>query len=532
MATIHGLRHVDRRPTENGGRFSHVRAPKLLALLLIAVSVALVAAFLTGASRSSEPAPFVSRALGPHDPAFLLDRNWDGLTRIAIAGGGVRISHAGRSVAIASDDAGTASWSRHAWGVERPTAFGRESIVVAAPRTEEYLTVERRLGPKIWKWRLSTSRSVPQVELDGSISFRAAGVRTGIRVLPPVVYDRAGRDVTPAGAHWSIDHSQGRTYLALALDDRALALPYVIDPITIVGAPGQTGSTKTGSPLVITKPTGVATGNLMVATISLRDATATLTAPAGWTLLTSVATSGATTKQFVYTKVATAGEAASYSFSWAGGSGASDSSGVILAYSGIWAGAGSNIDTSTVATANATTTASTAAGTAAYAQDMILALYGTAGDSSFTTPTGMTIRGAVTSVSGAPAVRSSSGSFDVIQAASGTIAANSSTITSRDETAVMVAIRPAAATASAGLSTLTASPTTVTADGSTTSTLTATIKDTNGNPLPGKTVTLAKSGGSSTITTVSGTTDAAGVATFTVTDGTVESTTYTATDTT
>ena len=96
----------------------------------------------------------------------------------------------------------------------------------------------------------------------------------------------------------------------------------------------------------------------------------------------------------------------------------------------------------------------------------------------------------------------------------------------------MVAIRPAAAAASATNSTLIASPASILADSTTTSTVTATIKDTNGNPLPGKTVTLAKSGGSSTITTVSGTTDAAGVATFTVKDDAVESTTYTATDTT
>ena len=96
----------------------------------------------------------------------------------------------------------------------------------------------------------------------------------------------------------------------------------------------------------------------------------------------------------------------------------------------------------------------------------------------------------------------------------------------------MVAIRPAAAAASTTLSTLVASPTSIVADNSTSSTITATIKDANGNPLPGKTVSLAKGGGSSTITTVSGTTDAAGVATFTVKDAAVESTVYTATDST
>ena len=56
------------------------------------------------------------------------------------------------------------------------------------------------------------------------------------------------------------------------------------------------------------------------------------------------------------------------------------------------------------------------------------------------------------------------------------------------------------------------------ADGATTSTITVTLKDAQSNPVSGKTVTLAKGGGSSTITTVSGTTNGSGVATFTVKD--------------
>ena len=509
MSNIHGLRHVEGRSTVRGGRSALAHIRPAIAIVAIATLPVVAGALLSNARPASSPAgstgsaPFVNRSLGPNEATASLERKWDSITRVSIARNGVQLRHDGHSVSISAAGAGAARWTRHAWGVDRPTAFGRESIVVAAPRTEEYLTVTRRLGPKIWSWRLDAGISKPQVEPDGSVSFSSHGSGAGVRVLPPVIYDAAGRSITPAGSHWALKRAASGTFLTLALDDRSLPAPYVIDPIAVVGSPGQTGSTKTGSPLTITKPTGVATGNLMVATVSLRDATATLTAPAGWTLLTSVASSGNTTKQYVFTKVATAGEAASYTFSWAGGSGATDSSGVILAYSGIWAGAGSNVDTSTTSTANASTTAATTAGTATYAQDMILALYGTAGASSFTTPAGMTVRGTVTSQSGSPATRSSTGSFDVIQAASGAVAAKSSTITNRDNTAVMVAIRPAAASASAALSTLVASPTSVAADGSTTSTVTATIKDTNGNPLVGKTVTLAKGSGSSTIATVS-----------------------------
>ena len=69
------------------------------------------------------------------------------------------------------------------------------------------------------------------------------------------------------------------------------------------------------------------------------------------------------------------------------------------------------------------------------------------------------------------------------------------------------------------------------ADGSTTSTITVTLTDAFGNPVAGKTVSLAQTG-SSTISSASGPSSGAGVVTFTVTDTTAETVTYTATDTT
>ncbi|MCX6880240.1 MAG: Ig-like domain-containing protein [Verrucomicrobia bacterium] len=87
---------------------------------------------------------------------------------------------------------------------------------------------------------------------------------------------------------------------------------------------------------------------------------------------------------------------------------------------------------------------------------------------------------------------------------------------------------------SAAASTVAASPTSVTADGSTTSTITVTLKDAGNQPVTNKTVTLAKTSGPGTpvITTVSGTTDTSGVATFTVTSTTAGADVFTATDTT
>ena len=82
---------------------------------------------------------------------------------------------------------------------------------------------------------------------------------------------------------------------------------------------------------------------------------------------------------------------------------------------------------------------------------------------------------------------------------------------------------------SAANSSVVASPTSVVADGSTTSTITVTLRDSSSNPASGKTVTLAAGGGSSIISTSSGPSDDDGVVTFTVTNTEAESVTYTAT---
>jgi hypothetical protein len=81
-------------------------------------------------------------------------------------------------------------------------------------------------------------------------------------------------------------------------------------------------------------------------------------------------------------------------------------------------------------------------------------------------------------------------------------------------------------------STVMASPTEVVPDGSTTSIIMVTLKDANGNPVSGKTVTLAQGNGHSTVSAASGPLTSNGVVTFTVKDATAETVTYTATDTT
>ncbi len=81
----------------------------------------------------------------------------------------------------------------------------------------------------------------------------------------------------------------------------------------------------------------------------------------------------------------------------------------------------------------------------------------------------------------------------------------------------------------ANVSTVTASPATVVADGSATTTVTVTLKDQYGNPVAGKTVTVGHTGSATLSSGGSGTSDAAGVAAFTSTDSTPENVTYNAT---
>lgn len=78
-------------------------------------------------------------------------------------------------------------------------------------------------------------------------------------------------------------------------------------------------------------------------------------------------------------------------------------------------------------------------------------------------------------------------------------------------------------------STVTASPAVVAASGKAKATVAVTLKDANGDPITGRTVTLHASGGTSAIAPIGGVvSDADGVALFTVTDAKAEQVTYTA----
>jgi hypothetical protein len=82
--------------------------------------------------------------------------------------------------------------------------------------------------------------------------------------------------------------------------------------------------------LVVTKPSGVVEGNVMVATVTVKE-TGAVTPPSGWTAILNL-TQGTALRQVTYYKVATASEPSSYS--WSLGTSRAASGG-IADYSGV-----------------------------------------------------------------------------------------------------------------------------------------------------------------------------------------------------
>ena len=101
-----------------------------------------------------------------------------------------------------------------------------------------------------------------------------------------------------------------------------------------------------------------------------------------------------------------------------------------------------------------------------------------------------------------------------------------------DAEAVVKFGNPPAPPPDAAYCSVVASPASVPADGTHTATVSVLLYDGNGDPVTGKAVTLAGSGGSSTVAATNATTNNSGMASFAVSDTTAESVNYTATDST
>ena len=216
----------------------------LTALAIVAAGAALVAvlAVSTAAVRHEAPA-FLARSLGPEAPAASLARVSASGISTSITPVGLSFRNQGARLTLASQDVvqGSGSpvpWSKRANGAFRETSFGNEAIIFQNGQIEQLLTVGKRVGKKTWSWRIASNAGYPRVGDDGYVAFiKDHAIRQDIVIKPVAIFDVQGRDVTPAGLRWQIAQD-GRGYLLqLTLNDKGLAVPYVIDPIVFTARP-------------------------------------------------------------------------------------------------------------------------------------------------------------------------------------------------------------------------------------------------------------------------------------------------------
>ena len=401
----------DLRPNDRSADAESVAVLPLrkIAFILAAFAALLSAAFfavpelatLRGA-KAHDASAFLTRELGPPQSQASLVRT-PAQTRPALGGkleiaqGGLRATSGRSAVSLRFGTYDGPKWRVYERGVGRRTSFGSETIAFGTDQIEESLVVERRQGERVWRWQLGTTRLEPSLRVDGSVHFANAGSDSGLSILPVAILDANGKDVTPAGAQWSLARAHGKQWLELRLNDAKLPTPYVIDPILIVGTCGPGAGDFNGcsvhvvsnrssfstSPLV--RPASVTTGNLMIAQITLRNLDA-ITAPAGWTQIGNLRTQGTSLEQALYYKVATAGDTAGTTYSWSWTNNA-DAAGAIFAYSGV--DTGSPFDVTPSDNSNGTGTASATGLTTTQNGDMIVAFYGVQGNVTATQDTGL-----------------------------------------------------------------------------------------------------------------------------------------------
>jgi len=145
-------------------------------------------------------------------------------------------------------------------------------------------------------------------------------------------------------------------------------------------------ATTTGTTLTITKPSGTATNDVLVASIAVTPSTATITPPSGWTLVRRMNNAGPTSNSLaVYYKAATATEPASYAWSV---SGSSFTVGGTQGFTGI--DTATPVDLENGQSTPSGKTHATPSITTSVANAMLVASHAFASSQSWTPPSGMT----------------------------------------------------------------------------------------------------------------------------------------------
>jgi len=198
----------------------------------------------SGGARLAGPAvpSFLAEALGSAKPSAPLVRRPARGVIVQIKRGGYTVQRNGRRLHLETAAPG-GDWKGFAGGATRTTQFGGETVTVGNDRTEQFLTVEQRQGPRTWRWRLDAGTLEPKLSVGGRVELLDGKANSSLSIAPAAVLDAKGRTITPAGTRWRLERRGGEWSLALRLDDRKLPLPYVIDPAADYPSPLNLRST-------------------------------------------------------------------------------------------------------------------------------------------------------------------------------------------------------------------------------------------------------------------------------------------------
>ncbi len=333
--------------------------------------------------------PALVSALGPSQPNAPLTRQMNKSVEAQINRSGFQVKAPKTRVALHGVDGGNGRWTRFAHGVSRQTSFGSETILVKPQKTEQFLTVERKQGPRTWRWRLDAPKLRPRLGDDGAIAFVDDHTLAGLHIEPVAILDEAGSDVTPEGLEWSLGRDRQGWLLELDLDDSELPTPYVIDPAIAIHYLASMANNGGGAAsLKLYKPIGSRANDFLLAMISIQG-NRTITAPAGWASVRRT-TQGApaTLTQQIFRKVVGANEPGSYTFTF---SASDNASGGIIPYIGVDNASPIDASTGNPSPANSTGVTALSLNTTA-ANHRVVGFFGSNSASTFTPPAGMTER--------------------------------------------------------------------------------------------------------------------------------------------
>ena len=357
----------------------------LLAIVLAAVSMGTFQAGQNASSPILLGHPLHLDALGAPKPDAPLARRPARGVKVRIDRGGFEVAGPKTLVSLSALDTSRAGWARFARGASRRTSFGRETIVVAPDKTEQFLTVDRAQGKRTWRWRLASPGIAPRVGADGAISFVRGHRLAPVHIAPVQILDAKGADVTPSGLRWSLRHTRKAWSLELRLDDSRLPTPYLIDPaITLRSAAAFADNNGGAASLTIYKPIGVVVNDFLLAGIQVRGIR-TITPPAGW-LQVRRDQQGSNLTQAIYYKVAGANEPGSYEFTFS----ASDkATGGILPYVGVDNSNPIDASSGNPSSSNSANVTALSVNTSA-ANHVVAGFFGINRGATFTPPGGMT----------------------------------------------------------------------------------------------------------------------------------------------